>query len=700
MAGTGLIRVVSPSELAQTEQDAALKEQQAIAPQFEMRIAAHIRSGFELARNHRASGRGWDERLMKSLRAFNGEYDPQKLQQIKAFAGAETYARLIGVKCRGATSLLRDLYLSKDRPWDVEPTPNPELPYNVYADIEELLTAEVSNLASNGQPIDEIQILQRMQQLKAAAMRAAKAKAADSAKIAADALDDILVEGGFYDAFGQFLVDLPMFPYGCLKGPVVRVVNDVHWENKVAVTTLKPRMFWERVSPFDLWWSPGAARIEDADVYERIKLSRSDLNAVMDLPGYNADAIRSVLEDYGRGGLRDWIVPSDSDQAIAESREDPNQNVSGLIDSLEFHGSVQGMLLLEYGLDDPSIIADPLRDYNVQAWLVGRHVIKVQINPSPRRRHPYFITSYEKMPGTIIGNALPDILEDVQDVANAAMRALVNNLAIASGPQVIINDDRIAPGHESNDQLYPWKRWHTQSDPTAGAQQSAQKAIDFYQPNSHAQELLGIFKEMSNLGDEISALPRYITGSERLGGAGRTASGLSLLMGNANKILQTVAANIDKDIIQPALLALFDMVMLTDKSGLLQGDENIVVKGVSLALQKEGERQRMIEFLTATGNPVDLQIMGIRGRANLLRDVANGLGTPNKIVPDDEEMAQKEKEQQQAAMAQQAMVAQQGGQPGGDPNAPPGAEDAPPANNAPKPSMLQGPHMNTQQPGH
>ena len=42
-----------------------------------------------------------------------------------------------------------------------------------------------------------------------------------------------------------------------------------------------------------------------------------------------------------------------------------------------------------------------------------------------------------------------------------------------------------------------------------------------------------------------------------------TASGLAMLMGNAKPGLQTVAANIDRDILRGLLSNLFDMIMLT-----------------------------------------------------------------------------------------------------------------------------------------
>ena len=112
-----------------------------------------------------------------------------------------------------------------------------------------------------------------------------------------------------------------------------------------------------------------------------------------------------------------------------------------------------------------------------------------------------------------------------------------------------------------------------------------------------------------------------------------------MLMGNAAKILQTVASNIDNDIIEPVVSELYDMVMLTDTTGILSGDESIDVLGVNVAMQRETQRQRQLEFLQITANPIDMQIMGPRGRANVLRPVADGIGLDGEtIVPPDEEI--------------------------------------------------------------
>ena len=231
-------------------------------------------------------------------------------------------------------------------------------------------------------------------------------------------------------------------------------------------------------------------------------------------------------------------------------------------------------------------------------------------------------------------------------------------MGMASGPQVVINDKVLAPGE--TDDMYPWKRWHTNYDPTMAA--AGSEPIKFYQPDSRAQELQGIIANLNVMADDVSAIPRYMTGGAQAGGAGRTASGLSMLMSNAAKTLQNVAASIDRDIFDPMLKHLYETVMLT-MPGVFRGDESVVVKGVTYAVKREQDRTRQLEFLNMTGNPTDMQIVGMEGRANVLRSVAGAIGLDwDNIVPDDDALkaAQAQQQAQQAQDAQQkSLQAQQ-----------------------------------------
>jgi hypothetical protein len=142
----------------------------------------------------------------------------------------------------------------------------------------------------------------------------------------------------------------------------------------------KPRLTWTRVSPFDIWWTPGVADIENADVIEKLRITRAELNDLLDLPGYNHDEIRAVLDEYGRGGLYDNWDTTDAERAVLESRENPAWNRSALISMMEFNGNVQGRMLQDYGMP----VEDELRDYHVQVWVIGSHVIKAHLSPRAR----------------------------------------------------------------------------------------------------------------------------------------------------------------------------------------------------------------------------------------------------------------------------------------------------------------------------
>ena len=652
----GVLRVVSPAQLetALQKQDQDRAASQVAEGPVMSNLAGYMRTQFEMMKQHRNDAMsGWSERLLIALRAFNGHYDATKLAEIRKFGGSEVYARIIAMKCRGASSLLRDVYLAPDRPWGLAPPQDPDVPPQIVESVQQLVQVEIAAMAQAGIPPNPTIIRDRTLQLMEAARVAAKARAVQQSKVAEEKIDEILSQGGFYKALAEFLVDLPLFPFACIKGPTVRIVPTVVWENGQATVAQQPKLFWNRVSPFDIWWTPGVSDIEDASVIERTRVTRADLNDLLDLPGYNHEEVRAVLDEYGRGGIADDWDTTDSERAVMESRENPQTNRSGMISCLEFHGNVQGRMLLEYGMSEQEI-PDPMRDYFVQSWLIGTHVIKVQMAPSPRKRHSYFITSFEKVPGTPVGNGLPDILSDIQEVANASLRALVNNLSISSGPQVVVNDDRLAPD-EDGEELYPWKRWHVQSDPMGN---NSQVPISFFQPVSNSQELLGVYQQFNNLADELSAIPKYLSG-QSAGGAGRTASGLAMLMGNASKILQTVAANIDRDVLDPLLTQLFDMLMLTDQSGMLTGQEQVRVMGVNVAIQRETQRARQLEFLQITANPIDAQIVGPKGRAAILRSVSQTIGLDSASIVPTEDAINK---MQEAAAGAQMGMAQAGAQ--------------------------------------
>jgi hypothetical protein len=516
--------------------------------------------------------------------------------------------------------------------------------------------------------------MQMMAPMRDAAMEELREKARQMAQRMEDKMEDQLSEGGWLNALDQFIDDITTFPSAIIKGPIVRKKPVLKWvqagENQFAPqVTDELKLEWQRVDPFFIYPSPSATTVDNGYLIEKHQLSRQDLEDMIGVEGYSEDEIRAVLEEYGRGGLREWMTNDVARASAAgQSTTSIGLNPDNLIESIEFWGSVQGQMLRDWGMSEREI-PEPTKEYPVNVWVIGTHVIKATLNYDPLRRKPYYKASYEDIPGNFWGNSVADLVRDAQVVCNASARAIVNNMGIASGPQVVVNVDRLPPGEDIT-QMTPWKIWQVARDMGGGTD----SPISFFQPDSRVAELMAIFERFSTMADEYSGIPKYMTG-DASGNAGRTASGLSMLMGNAGKSIKQVISNIDNNVMTPLLERLYFYNMRYSTDPELKGDVNIVARGANSLIAKDAAQIRRNEFLAATANPIDMQIVGLPGRAAILRENVKALDMdPDKIVPPPEVLAARQAAQAQAM--QQAQMAQSGtppgpaGGPGGQPSMP------------------------------
>jgi hypothetical protein len=622
--GRGLMRVVGNDELDAAERRS--KDLSEIDADVATELANYVRQRFEKAVRHRRVI-AVDDELIRDMRAYNGQYEPGLLQAIGASGGATTYSRLMTMKCRGATALLRNVYMNSDRPWTLAPTADPVIPESLEMNIAGLVHEEVMKENAKGNIVAQDLIIRRLEELYNATQLAQRHKAAEEAKTAQLKVDKILEKGRFYIALSEFLADLPVYKYAVLKGPVTRRKTELKWEknSRKLVAHESAEFQWERVSPWDIWFSPGATNITNTEVFERQRMSVNDLYNLIGLPGYREDDIRAIIQAYEGRGFKEWIQIFDYERAQMEGRNNVLDDT--FINAIEFHGFILGRYLMEYNVPG---VDDPLKPYFVTAWMVDKRIFKVMLNPSPRLRVPYYVTSFDKQPGSLFGNGIPALANDITDVINATLRALVNNVAMSSGPQVVYHEELLSPTQD--DTLYPWKRWKVLSDPS----NPQQNPVTFFQPQSNATELMAIIDKFSTMLDDVSTIPRYLTGNGQAGGAGRTASGLSMLINNANKTLQNVADNIDTDIFQPLLDMLYDFIMLTDSTGMLRGDESIVVEGVRQAAKQEQDLTKQLQFLQLINNPSYQGLMGPGEVARVLQQIADNIGMEVKITqPED-----------------------------------------------------------------
>jgi hypothetical protein len=128
--------------------------------------------------------------------------------------------------------------------------------------------------------------------------------------------------------------------------------------------------------------------------------------------------------------------------------------------------------------------------------------------------------------------------------------------------------------------------------------------------------------------------------------------------------------HIDADVIKPDVRRQFVYNMRYDSDESIKGDVEVIAKGAINLAAKETTNVRRLEFLNATANPIDLEIMGVEGRATILREVAKGLQMPtDEVVPSREKAAHKGRMAEMGAGQAMAAGAGMPGQ-GGSPQSP------------------------------
>ena len=688
-------------------------------------LAAHVRSCWQAAKDAK---RDIEDVMIESLRRKKGEYSPSKLREIREQGGSEIFMALTDEKCAAVSSWLMDTLFPSDgdKPWGVEPTPVPELSPEqmqgvqqrvqgeMMADLKDMVIMEIEQGAIQS----EQQAFQRLQQLgqKRAESLAAQLQEQmqQAAKDARDKierkLDDVIAESSWDDALSEVVEDIATFPCGILKGPVLRRKKKLTWTAQqqqmipqkpsqpmpqpgvgvgqqmagapgapmpvqgqqtqgYPINTPPPvqvldnvELEFSRVSPLDIYPMPNARTPEDG-IFERHSMSGKEFSSLVGVDGFDDEAVRLVLKEYGRYGKLNWLnADNDTDRRDLEDRPHEDKSPVGRIEILQYWDNIQGLMLLEHGMD-ASQVPDPLDYYSAEVWLVDNIVIKAELNGDPLGRVPYHKASFRERNGSFWGSGPPQIIKDSQEACNAAARNIINNMSISSGPQVVYDISQLPPGMDL-EAMRPWKIWQINGTQSIGGA-TGRSPVSFAMPPSVTGELMAVYEFFSNEADTKLGVPKYTYGGDAKGGALETASGLSIMMGNATRGIKNVVRSMDRDLVKPTIERLHEwLLMYSGDPEYYEGDIKLFARGTTAMIIKEQVAVRRNELLqTVVSSPPILGIIGERGLAAMLRDIFGGVDfTADDIVPSEEDIAKKMMQQQVAQQRQaqaQMQMAQQ-----------------------------------------
>ena len=637
-AGTnGLIRVMNNEQIDAAEKAA----RPVVQPQEETlnHLSGRLNHYWQQAKTAKQEV---SERLLKCKRQIEGEYEPDVKAAISSMGGSDVFMMITAQKKRDLRSWLLDILKPtgpKDRLFSLSPTPIIDLP----PDVEEEISSRVMNglmqeltmrVAATGEQVTDAQINELMGSMMDDAKEKIKVaineKGVEVAERMSVKIDDQMVEGKWYRIFKDVIDDFCSYPSAIMMGPVVKrkkrkayVPDPVTGKWGIQVKKQITAGF-SRVSPWNFFPGPDTNIDDEGQIsgytWERHRYSRKQISNLMGTPGYKEEAIRRVLQRYKDGGLREWLW-SDSEQERLDGKQ--NFHSSELIDVLEFCGPMRGQLLLDWGMEVEKI-PDPDIDYEITAMMIGGEIIKAIVEPDKLDRKPYLVSSFEKVPGLIWGKSLPEILEDTQSMCNVAARSLHNNVAIASGPMVEVDESRV-----DLDAISPWMIIRATAD-----QMNSGKAANFYTTTMHANELMQVYMHYKKEADNQSGVPAFAHGDTAVGGAGNTSSGLSMMMSAAGRGIKASVSNIDIDIIVEGTERIYDFNMLYDEDETIKGDARVKAGGSASMIAKEQLSVRQKEFMDSlAGNEMAMQLVGLKGLAYQIEEGAKAVELdPEKLL--------------------------------------------------------------------
>lgn len=646
---------------------------------------------------------GIEERLRYCISSQTCTFNQEQRSWLESIGiNRRVYSPITSTKNRAVYSMLVELMqYGSEIPFEFFPTPDPELGEEVETQIMAEKTAEINSLIAqietNGAEIS---------QDTAAALASFFANAAsvsyDSATNAKNQIArnrakrlqakvwDLMVHGGYRDAFFKCLDDFCVYGTCVMVGPVMRNVvrNKIVTDRKSGVRKVKRVIesvpVFESVSPMDCYPAPDAVDITDGALCVRVSYTKEELwrfqrssadgGKKRGEEGWRDSAVAKLLASR-KNGVKLSEFPSDPSLVFAIDRNGDESN-SCKYEGIRCFSYIEGHDLLEIGItrsqDGTRIDNDGF--YYTETIVIDGAVLFCRIYDE-RIGSPLSKSVFYKKPGSWWGESIADKLFSVQTTMNNAIIALLRNMGPASSAMMWIKDvSRLVDKSDSGLAAEPGKIYGFGSAYAGQPQGDSGVPMGVLQIPSNASELLRVADWATKQSDLDSGIPAFSEGTGGSnGGALRTAEGLRTYTEHSSRGVKSCARHLDSGVVCRPAEMMANWVLVYDDDMSLKGDVEIQSVGFMGKINRAQYDQARVQFFNLCLNSQFMQsIFGVKGMVELCRPSLKDLGiNEDNVCPSPERIEMLEKLEQLKQMllavgagAQQGNAAQpQQGQP-------------------------------------
>ncbi len=587
-----------------------------------------------------------EQRWLKAYRNYRGLYGPDV--QFTESEKSRVFIKVTKTKTLAAYGQIVDVLFANQRfPLSVEPT---ELPEGVVADVhfdpkepDQLRgdTSLSSPYGFTGDGMDfpagataktlqeKLGVLENKlepvaDKLKEGPGKTPTAIAFSPAMIAAKKMQkkihDQLEESGAGKHLRNAAFEMALFGTGVMKGPFAIDKEYPNWNDDGEYDPLfKTIPQVNHVSVWNFYPDPDANNMDEAQfVIERHKMSRSQLRHLKKRPYFRGEVINEVIA-MGENYVKKYWEDDLADYA-------PEHGIDRF-EVFEYWGMVDTELLEEQGVDIPKELQE-FDELQANVWICNNKVLRMVLNPFKPSKIPYSAAPYELNPYSFFGVGIAENMDDTQTLMNGFMRMAVDNAVLSGNLIVEVDETNLVPGQDLS--LYPGKVFRRQG----GAPGQAIFGTKF--PNV-SQENMMLFDKARVLADESTGFPSFAHGQTGVQGVGRTASGISMLMGAAQGSTKTIIKNVDDYLLRPLGEGFFRFNMQFDFDPEIKGDLEVKARGTESLMANEVRSQRLMQFLQIASSPALAPFAKFQ---YVIREIAKSMDLdPDKVTNNMDEAA-------------------------------------------------------------
>jgi hypothetical protein len=597
---------------------------------------------FIMERFHRAEDyrRQDEERWLRSYRNYRGIYGPEV--QFTEAEKSRVFIKVTKTKTLAAYGQIVDVLFANNKfPLTIDPT---ELPDGVVADVNfdpqepEQLRANAMNeavspygFAGDGRDIPAgatartlaeslgpmADKFEGIDNLKAGVGKTPTSVTFSPAMVAAKNMQkkihDQLEESNASKHLRSTAFEMALFGTGIMKGPFAVDKEYPNWNDEGEydpVFKTVPKV--NHVSVWNFYPDPDANNMDEAQyVIERHKLSRSQMRGLKKRPYFRSTVIDEAIrlgENYNKEYWEDDL----SDYA-------PEHGVERF-EVFEYWGMVDTETLEDQGVDIPEELM-AMDELQANVWICNGKLIRMVLNPFKPATIPYVASPYELNPYSFFGVGIAENMDDTQTLMNGFMRMAVDNAVMSGNLLIEVDETNLVPGQDLT--VYPGKVFRRQG----GAPGQAIFGTKF--PNVSGENMQ-LFDKARVLADESTGFPSFAHGQTGVTGVGRTASGISMLMGAASGAIKNVIKNVDDYLLRPLGERLYRFNMQFDFDPNIRGDLEVKARGTESLMANEVRSQRLMQFMQIASTPTLAPFARFQ---YIIREIAKSLELdPDKVT--------------------------------------------------------------------